>query len=154
MTILTVFHPGGQAIANTIAALQNLHAGIDGIEAAPTALSGYYDTAYLPLAWSHPGPTPNYGGWRESAQLRQYDRNYYVDVFVMPEGQGVGLDDGYQLTLALLQRFGMAYLNDPNLSGAIAHFVSIQDTGATLLRRGDVKYHGFRFTLTVREKTA
>lgn len=155
MTLPTTGAEGADlAIVNTLAALQELHAGITGIATAPTTLKGYYDTARLPLVWAHPGPTPPGGGWLASPGLHHYNRVYYVDCFVMPEGQGAGLDEGYQLCVTLLQRFGLAYLADPNLSGQIAHFVTIEDSGVTLLNRAGVQYHGFRFTLTVREKTA
>jgi hypothetical protein len=140
------------SVSSVVTALQTLHSGISGVKAAPTALSGYYDTAKLPLVWTHPGPTPAGGGWAQSADLRLYDRIYIVRCLVMPEGQGRGTDEGYQAALALIQKFGDAYLANPNLSGQIAHFVRIEDTGVAMLDQGQVKYHGFEFRLTVREK--
>ena len=153
MGLLTLHAEGAdQHIANTLAAFQALHEGIVGVASAPTTMQGYYDTARLPLVWTHPGPTPPGGGWLASAEACQYNRQYYVDCFVMPEGQVKGRDEGYQLAVTLLQRLGTAYLGNPNLDGQIAHFVTIEDSGITLLQRAGVQYHGFRFTVTVREK--
>lgn len=145
-------------IATTVTAFQTLHASITGVKSAPTAMPNALTTADLPFVFTWPGPTVEQRGWTSSPGWYEQRRYYIVRCYVLPIAQGIGFDDGYQQALTLLQRFGVAYMDNANLSGAVAHIgPRIEDGGV----RGDFQwtaggasYHGFEFRIETVEKVA
>jgi len=112
-------------IAETVAALQILHAGINGVASAPTAMPSNLDQIDLPIALVWPGEAT----WTLHAiGLHHQDRTYIVRVFVAPVAQGVaGPDEGYQECMTLMEAFGQAYIDDPTLGDVVDH---IEDRGS------------------------
>jgi hypothetical protein len=146
-------------VATTITAYQTLHATITGVKSAPTKMPQALNTADLPLAFAWPGPTIEQTGWQPYAGWYSVRRYYIVRCYVKPIAQGSGFDDGYQEAIALLQRFGDAYMDNANLSGAVAHIgPQISDSGVRgdfqWVAGSDTNYHGFEFRIETVEKVA
>lgn len=147
-------------IAATIAAFQSLHATIEGVNSAPVEMPVFINAVELPLVFTFPGATLEDEGWAASAgQWYTHRRYYIVRCYVRLLGTGRGVDEGFQETIALLHRFGVAYMRNPNLSNAVAHLgPQISDSGW----RGDFRwgddesafYHGFQFQVAVSEKVS
>lgn len=143
-------------IQTTVSALQSLHSAITGVTSAPTALPITIDARRLPLVFSWPGPTSP-AGWASSAgQWYRTERTYIIRCYVAEvTADGSTQDDaGYQAAALLLQRFGVAYMGDPNLDGAVAHLGAILDSGVAILDYGGKDYHGFEFRLDITEKVS
>jgi len=143
-------------IAETVAALQILHAGINGVASAPTAMPSNLDQIDLPIALVWPGEAT----WTLHAiGLHHQDRTYIVRVFVAPVAQGVaGPDEGYQECMTLMEAFGQAYIDDPTLGDVVDHIEDIADSGVSgggmELGWGNTAYWGFVFRIRIAEKTA
>ena len=136
-------------------ALQDIHAGIDGIASAPQPAKyrAAIDTGDLPLVLTWPGPSE----WGPQALgLNRSDRTYIVRVYVEPIGQGTLAQRTLQI-MPLLDAIGQAYLNDRSLGGAVDHIGgpmgAITDTGAVVLPPlAGIEYAGFEFRVPVTEK--
>ena len=143
-------------IAATITALQTVHAGIAGINAAPTAFPSNLNTATMPIALVWPGEAD----WRAQAVgLRRQQREYIVRVYVSPIAQDkAGPENAYALCNSMLQAFGRAYLDDPTLGGVVDNISTILDSGVSGgtfdLTWAGVSYWGFVFRLGIVEKSA
>lgn len=146
------------SVATTVAAFQALHATITGITSAPTEMPVRLNAVDLPLVFTFPGPSVEDKGWSGAAgAFIEHRRIYNVRCYVRLLGTGDGVDEGYQETIALLQRFGEAYIGDMNLTGAVSHLgPGITDSGWRAdFRWGDEEsayYHGFQFQIEVVEK--
>jgi len=142
------------SIATTLAALQNVHAAINGIKSAPTAIPSNLSTAALPIVLVWPGPAD----WQLAAMgLKRQEREYIVRCFVQPVGQDVaGPDRGYQQCVTLLELFGQAYQNDPSLADSVDQLRTVSDSGVSgggfELLWGQTPYWGFVYRVTVVEK--
>jgi hypothetical protein len=146
-------------IATTVAAFQSLHGSIAGVNSAPTAMPQSLQAMRLPFVFTWPGPTGIGRGWKPAAGWYIHNRIYIVRCYAKPLTQGSGFDDGYQIAVDLLQKFGEAYVTNQTLSGAVAHLgPEISDSGV----RGDMQwvagseiyYTGFEFRIEVAEKTS
>lgn len=144
------------SVSSVIAGLQAIHRGIAGVAAAPTAMPGSLNTAVQPLVLVWPGQA------RWSLQALGYyrqERVYEVRCYVQPVGQDrAGPENGYSNTVALLQRFGEAYLADPSLGGLVDGLVELSDSGVLgggpEMTVGGISYWGFVYRVTVVEKTS
>lgn len=143
-------------IQTTVSALQSLHAGITGVTSAPVALPITIDPRRLPLVFSWPGPTAPDGWAGNAGDWYRVRRTYVVRCYVAEvTADGSTQDDaGYQAASLLLQRFGVAYMEDPNIGGAVAHIGPVLDSGVAILDYGGKDYHGFEFRLDITEKVA
>ena len=101
------------AIADVIAALQTVHAGIAGVVSAPTQYPTALNTNDLPMILVFPGQ----GSSSQEAMnsLRRQDRTYLVRCYVDPVAQGIR-DENVQLAIALLQRCIEAYINPATIA--------------------------------------
>lgn len=140
------------SIADTIAALQALHATVDGVQSAPVVKPTSLATAKLPCVLTY----ADRGRWEHVARdMRQHRRTYLVRVFVETPAQSTQYRIEQQ-EIALIEAIGQLYLNTTELaSGAEIVFEpdAISDTGAglTLLTYMDQQYEGFEFRVTVWE---
>jgi len=142
------------SIATTITAFQTLHSSITSVLSAPEKLPAALDKQRLPLVFTWPGPTVEGNGWKPMGGWYIHRRLYVVRCYVAPVSvKNVGIDDGYQEVVPLLQSFGVAYMGDVTLAGAVAHIgESISDSGASILVYAGTEYHGFEFRIEVAEK--
>lgn len=133
-----------------IAALQALHAGIEGVASAPTDYPGSLSAAELPCVLVLPSEATHTSGRVGAARTT---RDYRVHVFCAPVAQGRdGL--GIQRVVELLPRFASAYFASRVITaGGESAFLDspFRDTGHTVIEYGGVFYHGFTFTLTISE---
>jgi len=146
-------------VAATVTALQTLHATITGVSSAPTVMPASLNNAELPVCLTFPGE----GGWKHNSMdgaMLQQRRRYVVKVYVAPIPLGQGLDEGYQLSLPMLQAFGEKYMGVTTLSGAIAHLGTLEsgllatDLGVGIIPFAGIDYHGFTYFVDIIEKTA
>jgi hypothetical protein len=146
-------------ISTTVTAFQTLHATINGVASAPTAMPQSITTARLPLVFTWPGSTFEADGWQsQPGGWYSHRRFYIVRCYVKPIAQGTGFDDGYQTALTLLQRFGEAYMSasGTQLGGALDYIgPSVNDSGVRgdlqWVAGSDVYYHGFEFRIETKE---
>lgn len=142
-------------VATTIAALQTIHLTITGVNSAPTTMPSNLDQVKKPTVLVFPAEAT----WNMAAiDLRRQERVYEVRCYVQPVGQGLtGVDDGYQKTVTLLERFGQKYLTDITLGGSVDTMRALADSG---VRGGeglvwaDVGWWGFVYRITVVEKSS
>lgn len=150
------------SVKSVVTALQAVHRSIPGVKHAPDAMPTNLHAADLPFVFTHPGSTLEGRGWVPSMGWHETRRTYHVTAYVRILGTGTGVDEGYQETLTLLQRFGETYMQPAmrNLGGLVAHLgPDIQDSGW----RADWQwtagedapfYHGFRFSIEIVEKVS
>lgn len=133
-----------------IAALQALHAEIEGVASAPTDYPGSLNATELPCALVVPGEGTHAGG---RVGATRTTREYRVHVFCMPVAQGRdGL--GIQRVVELLPRFAAAYFTARVITfGGDSAFLDFpfRDTGHAVIEYASMFYHGFTFTLTISE---
>jgi hypothetical protein len=147
-------------IASTVAAFQALHGSIAGVNSAPTAMPQSLQAMRLPFVFTWPGPTYDADGWQsQPGGWYTHRRIYIVRCYVKPIAQGNGFDDGYQIALGLLQKFGEAYMGADGvmLGGALEYIgPSVNDTGVRgdmqWVAGSDVYYTGFEFRIETKEK--
>lgn len=139
------------SVLTTLAAFQDLHASIDGVATAPDELPATITPENCPLAFTFVGAAE----WHEHSRgLPAQDREYIVRVFVAPVAQGAGLDENYQKAIPLIEAFGLAYLDNKTLSGAVEQMPSILDEGIGQIIWQGHAYHGFVYRVSIREKPA
>lgn len=139
------------AIANLVSELQAINLAIDGIQSAPQALPASVDTADLPAAFTFAGPG-KWSKWGTAKGQIQLTRTYTIRVVAKPVAQGRGIDEGYQLAIALLQAFGDRYLFDLSLGGLVSGVGDLQDTGAIAMAFNKVEYWGFELSVPTVQK--
>lgn len=143
-------------VATTIAALQAVHAGITGIGSAPTDMPSNLEQVKKPTVLVFPVEAT----WNLAAiELRRQERTYEVRCYVQPVAQNVaGIDAGYDACVALIERFGQAYLTDITLGGVVDTIRAISDRGISgggfELMWAQVAWWGFIYRVTVVEKSA
>lgn len=143
--------------ATVVTAFQTLHSGITGVKSAPTELPGSLSTAALPLVFTWPGETVD-PGWQPGASGDYIVfRTYVIRCYVKPLQQGSGFDEGYQLALTLFDRFGAAYMANPQIDANenITLHTNKRDSGVHGRMQWGIGtetfYHGFMFMLDVKE---
>lgn len=139
------------SISAVITAMQAIHGAISGVTTAPTAVPGALNTADLPMVLMLPG-SASWLNLTTDQTLGRQQRDYLVQVYVAPIAQGQGVDEGYQDVVTLLQSFGATYVADITGGGAFEQMRIIRDSGHQVLQYAGVDYHGFIYTLTIKEK--
>lgn len=144
------------SIAATLAAFQARHAGISGITKAPTIYPTNLTAVDLPLILTDALRGKN--EWEaHSGDYTLETRIYRVRCFCQPSGLGVGIDQGKQLAIAILDAVLVSYRTTPGLTStaAIRVEVGVEDTGI----RADMKYtdpettyYGFELVVPVEER--
>lgn len=138
-------------ISAVVAALQTKHAAITGVTKAPTAMPDSLNTEDMPIVLVVPGEA----NWTGAAVgVREITRTYIVRCYILPVGQGEGVDQPFQQALGILDAMGQAYLDDQSL-GLANTYVSenFADSGldGRLLFAG-TEYRGFEIRLGVTQK--
>jgi len=144
------------SIPATIAQLQMLHRGIDGVKLAPEVYPGSLNAADLPLVLVWPGRATTQALTAKGA-LQKTERLYSVRVYVDPVGQN-NYDAPAQESIALLGRFLDCYLNNTSLMNGYIQIERVSDSGPTsasfgqtpLLYAGNA-YRGFTCDLSIIE---
>jgi len=144
------------SIPVTIAQLQMLHRGIEGVKLAPTVYPGSLNASDLPLVLVWPGRGVTRPITARGA-IQKTERVYSVRVFVDPIGQN-NYDAPAQESIALLGRFLDCYLSNMSLMDGYIQIVQISDTGPTSASAGQtplfyagIPYRGFTCDLTIVE---
>lgn len=144
------------SIAAIIAAFQTRHAAISGVTSAPTAYPTGINTTDLPLMLTDAAK----GRTEQETHGDDLDietRAYRVRCFCLPSGLGVGLDQGKQKAIALLDAVLASYRGTATLTStaAIKKEDGIEDSGV----RGDMQYtgpetqyYGFELLVSVEER--
>lgn len=152
-------------IETTAAALQVINGTITGMGSAPSVFPGSINTADMPLSIVWPGPGSAH---LKGLGFNAVDRIYRVTVYVMPVDQGLGIDEGWTLTMQLIQRFHDAYLlstNNPLVTGTYSAWIKnsletpILDGGLEVFAypppvtgiEGIPHYYGFEMNVPVLE---
>lgn len=99
-------------IETTIAAIQGVNRAITGIRTAPIAYPGSLNTADLPMTIAWPDAAEN---MQEGMSYDFSQRVYRLVTYIMPTEQGQGINEGWQETIKLLQRFIDAWLDSDNV---------------------------------------
>lgn len=140
------------SVKTTIAALQALHAAVDGVTKAPEAYPLAIQPRELPLVLTWPGA----GQWEMAARdLADTVRTYRVEVYLSPLEAGRGIDAAAQLGITLLDAFGLLYLRTdtlPNGAELQGNTGDLTDTGARVLQYAGIDYNGFVFQLRISEQ--
>ncbi|KKN82079.1 hypothetical protein LCGC14_0313460 [marine sediment metagenome] len=131
--------------------IQELAAASSGIASAPTVVPASLNSVSLPMAICIPGEAD----WGPQAVgLKRHDRTYRILVYVKPLPQGIGIDEGFQEVLPILQAMGDTFNGNLSLDNTVDHIRDIHDSGV----RGDMEYagftyHGFELSFEVTDKT-
>lgn len=143
------------SVSTTLVALKTLHATLS--LTATTSIPSAINAGDLPRVLVYPGPAiwnPHTIG--KILSLKRSQRQYRVELYVKPYGQGAGVDEGFQAVLPWLETIPMAYLNDPTLANAvdiIADAGVFADEGVVRLEYGGNAFWGAVFTPSFIEKT-
>ena len=144
------------SITAIIAAFQARHAAISGVVTAPTSYPSALNTAELPLMLTDAlkGKTEweTHGG-----DLALETRPYRVRCFCLPSGLGVGLDQGKQQAISVLDAVLASYRTAPALTStaAIRIEAGIEDSGPRpdmQYTDPDTHYWGFELLVSVEER--
>lgn len=136
------------SISSIVAALQAKHALISGVTSAPATYPASLNAVGLPCALTFPGPAV----WDEqTVGHMEQKRTFIVRVYVAPIAQGLGVDQGYQACLTLLESFGQAYQSDRSLGGAVEDVFKVEDDGVQVYPFAGADFHGFEFRLSIIE---
>lgn len=144
------------SIPVTIAQLQMLHRGIEGVKLAPVTYPGSINASDLPLVLVWPGRGVTKPVTARGA-VQKTERRYSVRVYVDPVGVN-NYDAPAQESITLLDRFIDCYLNNMSVMDGYIQIVQIDDTGPTSAGAGQTPlyfasnaYRGFACELTVVE---
>jgi len=133
--------------------IQSIAGDVSGITSAPTAMPTALNSVSLPCVLTFPGPAE----WNEHARgLYRQARTYYVRLYVKPVAEGLGIDEGYQASLSLINDLGDAFVRNPTLDSTVDHIGEqgeFSDGGKTVLEFAGILYHGCEIQLQVTEKT-
>ncbi len=146
-------------ITDVIRILQEKHAAVEGIKQAPIAYPGSLPETPMALTY------PDEGTWVQDTFANPghswgiTSRTYVVQVYVEPVGQGT-VDSGLQECIALIERFGLLYLELSNNGLTIEDWPVLQigadsparDTGIRTLEYEGNVYRGFQLTVTVQDE--
>lgn len=150
-------------VIDTIAKIQAIAAGIQGVKRAPTAYPASINTSDLPMALTWAGPARS-DILTFKVIKRTSVRTYDIAVYVEPVGQDTG-NNRIQAALVLLERFLDVYLSNIPLAENLRVVEFIQDTGVVtgdssysgsqgrLIYNGQI-YTGFVISLTIQETMA
>mgnify|MGYP001562927730 CR=1 FL=1 len=129
-----------------------------GIVTCTTGLPSALSAGELPRAIVRVGPAA-WNAHTAGTGLMRSVRTYYIEVYVKPVSQGLGVDEGYYACLAPLEALGKTLLGNQNLDGTVEQVgqgdrPQFTDTGVAILAFGEgYTYRGFTMTLPVTEKT-
>ena len=140
------------SVSSVITALQAKHATLSGVTSAPTAVPASLNTADLPMIITLPGPAT----WNHAAMaLPRTERTYVVRCYIDAVAQGLGVDEGYQSTVTMIQTMGDAYKVWQNWNSTnFEQIRTVSDEGHQILNYAGVDYHGCTFQLSIVEKPA
>jgi hypothetical protein len=150
-----------KVIRLTIEKMQELNAGVDGINTAPAKYPGSLNTAQLPMAltWARDSNISH----ATAGDLYRIDREFEIEVYVDPVGQGDGIDGPIQKCYQIIEEMTETYVDPNNVilySTAPQLWIQtggddISDGGHEILTYppgGTEQYHGFSFTVRVTGK--
>ncbi len=136
------------SIREITAAFQSVHAGIAGVNTAGTVMPSAIDTEDCPLVMTLPGESV----WADNADgIWERQRTYNAFVYVQPIMQDMP-HEGIQETYTMMDAFGEAYLDHPNLGGTVFETVRVVDRGYSQLQYNGITFHGFTYFVTVNER--
>lgn len=136
------------SVKEIIAAFQDVHAALSGVNSAGTQMPSAIDTEDCPLAMTLPGEAV----WADNPDLIwERQRQYNIFVYVAPIMQDMP-HEGMQETFELMDTFGEGYLDNPTLGGVVFETVRVADRGYSQLAYNGVNFHGFTFLVTVNER--
>jgi hypothetical protein len=138
-------------------ALQALHRAVSGVTSAPDAYPASLETADLPCVLTYIGPGvtrwDSHGG-----DMKRRERQCIIRWYVAPAALGVGVDEGMQQAIDLLDTAIALYEDTDTLSnGAQIHLSesdaqAIRDSGVLPnLSYGEAVCRGFEVTISVWE---
>lgn len=152
-------------ITTTQQAMQTLNLAVVGITAAPDAYPGALNTADMPIAITWPAEGQTSGTFGSNISQRAYT----ITVYVKPTQQGLGVDEGWQSVMTLLQRMIDKYrdsdsvllVNDGTYQASIRSGAEapISDNGISIYAypppatgvEGYPSYFGFQLRVMVKE---
>lgn len=144
------------SIGSILAAFQARHGSISGITSAPTTYPTGLNATDLPLILTDAGKgrteSETHGG-----DLDIETRTYRVRCFCLPQGLGVGFDQGKQQAITVLDGVLASYRGDPSLTSTAAIRVEagVEDTGVRADMQytdPDTRYYGFELSVSVEER--
>ena len=149
---------GWLSISANIQAFQARHDLISGIATAPTAYPTSLNTADLPCiitdALKGKNEWETHGG-----DLVLETRAYRVRCYCLPQGLGVGIDQGKQQAITVLDGVLADYRSEPNLTStaAIKIELGIDDSGPKGMKYPNdpettAPYWGFELLVSVEER--
>lgn len=147
------------SILTTIAALQALHAAVDGVQSAPTAYPAKLNSADMPMVLVL--PAEGTADLEAIGARKRHDGIYRVYVYIAPLTEGTPVNEGVQRAILLMQEFLDMYLDSTNVqltsspSQAIIRAgrdTPIRHSAIATLQFGGNDYRGFTFDVTVMEK--
>lgn len=144
------------SIATIITALQNRHQNISGVVSAPTTYPTGINTTDLPLILADAGKGKN--EWEaHGGDYTLETRMYRVRCFCLPGGLGVGLNQGKQQAIAILDAVLASYRTNPTLTSTAAILIEagIEDTGIIGTMQytdPETQYYGFELSVPVEER--
>ena len=143
------------SISAIISALQTRHAAISGVASAPTAYPTGLNEADLPLMLTD--ASKGHTEWEtHGGDLALETRAYRARCFCLGTGLGVGIDQGKQQAIAVLDAVLASYRSNPTLTStaAIRIEAGLDDTGIVQLRYTDPEttYWGFELMVSVEER--
>ena len=143
------------SIAANIQAFQARHALISGVQSAPTAYPTGLNAADLPLLLTDAGRGKT--EWEaHGGDLTFETRAYRVRCFCLAGGLGVGIDEGKQQAIAILDAVLSNYRASATLTStaAIRLEAGVEDSGVAQLRYTDpdTVYWGFELSVPVEER--
>lgn len=142
--------------SDVASALQTINIGITGVNSAPTEMPGYLNTSRLTTVLVLAGPAEH---TEASMRHLQTVRSWTCWVYVRPIGTGRGVDEGYQETIVMLDRFRDEYATQAHTSNANWECLRlVADSGVRadmrLKEAGTEQYWGFTFAVEVTEFVA
>jgi hypothetical protein len=146
-------------VLSTIAALQDLHAGVEGVTSAPTEYPSSLQSAMLPCVLVLPGEGTI--DLESIAAKKRADTIYRVYVYVAAVAEGTPVNEGVQTAILLMDRLRDLYLTPANIALTTGTYQAviktasdtpIRHSGIGVLSFGEKSYRGFTFDVGIREK--
>ena len=143
------------SVAASITAMQTRHAAISGVVSAPTAYPTGLNAAALPLILTDAGKART--EWEtQGGDFALEVRAYRVRCFCLAAGLGVGIDQGKQQAITILDAVLASYRSAPTLTSTAAVRIEagLEDSGIIMLRYTDpdTTYWGFELAVSVEER--
>lgn len=147
------------SVLTTIAALQALHASVDGVTTAPTEYPSALNTADMPIVLVL--PAEGTADLEAIGARKRHDGIYRAFVYIAPIAQGTPVNEGMQTGILLLQALLDLYLDATNVQLTSSPSQAIIRAGAAspirhspiaTLPFGELAYRGFTVDIGVMEK--